>query len=273
MALGSSGGYVVEPLSAVVICYNEATRISSCLESLSWADEIVVVDSFSTDSTVEIARRFTDKVYQHAWQGYGAQKNIAVSLASHDWILSVDADEVVSRALASEIKELLEQPLRYAAYRIPRISFYMGRFLRHCWYPDYKVRLFSRQLAHWDSRSIHEAVRVQGPIGTLKGRLLHYSFPSIDDHIATIQTYTSLGAAECAQARSRFVVAKLLVSPVAMFLKLYVLKRGFLDGIPGLIASVLSAVHEFVKYAKYYELCMRTPSPRSNNHLEASSQK
>jgi len=259
----------VKPLSVVVICCNEAHRIGACLASVSWADEIVVVDSFSSDATVEIAGRYTDKVYRHEWRGYGPQKGLALSYASHEWVLSLDADEVVSPELAAEIQALLSSSPRYSAYRMPRMSFYLGRYLSHCWYPDYKVRLFSARAARWDGSRLHEGVLIDGPIGTLKGNLLHYSFPTLEDHIATIQEYTSLAAGELSRHKRPFLLLKLVGSPLVMFFKLYVVKRGFLDGVPGLVASVLSAFHEFVKYAKYYELRLSAVRPLEDKRREA----
>jgi len=243
----------MERLSVIVICYNEEHRIGACLASVSWADEIVLVDSFSTDRTVEIAGHYTFRIYQYPWQGYGRQKNIALSHASHDWILGLDADEVVSQELAREIQDILKGGPSCSGYRMPRMSFYMGRFLRHCWYPDYKVRLFSKERARWDGREVHEDIQITGQIGTLKGNLLHYSFPSLEEHIQTLQEYTTLSSEILWKNKKRFPLHKLLGSPLVMFFKLYLLKRGFLDGMPGLIASVMSAFHEFVKYAKYYE--------------------
>ncbi len=241
-------------LSVVIICLNEEAILEKCLSAVQWADEIVVLDSFSTDRTVEIARQYTTRVFQNEWQGYAQQKTLALSHASHSWILSLDADEVVSPELAEEIRSILAREPNLAGYRVPRMTFYLGRFLRHCWYPDFKVRLFQKALGRWSEHEVHESVLLEGPSGKLEHPLLHYSFPSIQDHLRTIQQYTSLGAASLARSGRSFSLARLLGSPLFMFLQQYVGKRGFLDGIPGLVASVLSAFHEFVKYAKLYEL-------------------
>ncbi len=241
-------------LSVVVICFNEEAILEKCLSAVQWADEIVVLDSFSTDRTLEIARQYTKQVFQNEWQGYGRQKALALTYASHPWILSLDADEIVSTALAKEIRLILGREKDLAGYRIPRMTFYLGRFLRHCWYPDFKVRLFQKARGRWSEDDVHESVLLDGPSGKLSHPLLHYSFQSLREHIATIQRYTSLGALSLARSGRSFSLARLLGSPLFMFLQQYVGKRGFLDGIPGLVASVLSAVHEFVKYAKLYEL-------------------
>lgn len=241
-------------LSVVIICFNEEAVLGRCLSAVEWADEIVVLDSFSTDRTLEIARRHTTRVFQHAWQGYAKQKTLALSYASLPWVLCLDADEVVSPELAREIRAVLSREPDVAGYRVPRRAFYLGRFLRHCWYPDFKIRLFQKNLGRWSDHEVHESVLLQGPAGKLEHPLLHYSFPSIQDHLRTIQEYTTLSAASLADAGRPFSLARLLGSPLFMFLQQYIGKRGFLDGIPGLVASVLSGFHEFVKYAKLYEL-------------------
>lgn len=246
-------------LSVVVICFNEEAILEKCLSAVQWADEIVVVDSFSTDRTVEIAQRYATRVLQNEWQGYAQQKAFALSLASHAWILALDADEVVSPDLAREIRSILAQETHLAGYRVPRMTFYLGRFLRHCWYPDYKVRLFQKALGGWSEHEVHESILLEGPCGKLEHPLLHYSFAGVRDHLRTIQRYTSLSAASLARSGRPFRLARMLGSPLFMFLQQYVGKRGFLDGIPGLVASVLSGFHEFVKYAKLYELEKRAP--------------
>jgi len=241
-------------LSVVVICYNEEAIIDKCLSSVKWADEIIVVDSYSTDQTVEIVKGFTDRVYQHEWQGYGKQKNLALFYASHPWVLSLDADEVLSAELIVEIRALLSRNRECKGYRLPRMTHYLGRLLRYCWYPDYKLRLFHKDYARWSEQEVHEEIVLSGPAERLKNPLFHYSFPTIADHIQTIQRYTTLGSEMLAGNERPFPWHRLLGSPVVMFVKLYIIKRGFLDGFPGLIACSLSAVHEFVKYAKMYEL-------------------
>jgi glycosyltransferase involved in cell wall biosynthesis len=250
-------------LSVVIICFNEEAILGKCLSAVKWADEIVVLDSFSTDRTLEIARQYTNRIFQSAWQGYSKQKTLALSYASHPWVLSLDADEVVSPRLAQEIQSLLAREPDLAGYRMPRMAFYLGRFLRHCWYPDFKLRLFQKELGRWSEHDVHESLLLDGPAGNLEHPLLHYSFASIQDHLNTIQQYTSLGAQSLARSGRSFSFARLLGSPLGMFLQQYVVKRGFLDGIPGLVASGLSAFHEFVKYAKLYELTKKEKGVRS----------
>jgi len=241
-------------LSVVVICYNEEGVIGKSLSSVQWADEIIVVDSYSTDGTLEIVRQFTHRAYQHTWEGYGKQKNRALTYASCPWVLSLDADEVVSPELGREIRDLLKKEPAETAFWIPRMTFYLGRFLRHAWHPDRKLRLFLKDHVKWGEEAVHERIHLNGPCGRRGHPLLHYSFESILDHLQTIQRYTTLGAEGLFREGRTFSLLRLLGSPIGMFLKQYLLKRGFLDGIPGLVACVLSGVHEFVKYAKLYEL-------------------
>ncbi|MEW6440804.1 MAG: glycosyltransferase family 2 protein [bacterium] len=246
----------MQKLSVVVLSYNEEAVLGKCLSSVSWAGEIILVDSYSTDRTLEVARRFTSRIYQHPWQGFGKQKNIALEHATGPWVLCLDADESVSPALAREIQEVLAEETPTAGFQIPRLTCYQGRFLRHCWYPDYKVRLFRKDRGRWKDEEVHEIVLLDGPSAKLRHPLFHDSFPTIADHVEIIQRYTTLGAHQLLRRGKGdpFPLHRLLGSPLVMFLKLYVLKRGFLDGLPGFVACVLSGFHEFVKYAKLYEL-------------------
>ncbi len=247
-------------LSVAMICYNEEAILEKSLSAVQWADEIVVVDSFSTDRTPQIARQYTDKVVQREWQGYGRQKNLALDLVTCPWVLSLDADEVVSPELAAEIRKLLAGRPDRAGYRIPRVSWYLGRPLRHVWYPDRKLRLFRTGQVTWGEESVHESLFLDGPEGRLSAPLAHYSFASIEEHIRTLQRYTTLGARDLLRAGRSFSFLRLLGSPLVLFVKQFFLKRGFLDGLPGLIACVLSGMHEFVKYSKLYELEKRGDS-------------
>jgi glycosyltransferase involved in cell wall biosynthesis len=251
----------MEKLSVTIISYNEEKNIRDCLESVQWADEIVVIDSFSIDKTIDICREYTDRVYQNKWPGFVEQKNFALTKASHNWILSIDADERVSDELGEEIKGLLSNSLKYDGYYIPRKTFYVNKWILHCgWYPDYKIRLFKKDKGRWEGTggtAIHESVKVNGRVGYLKGDILHHSFPTISSHLKTINSFTSISATENFKKGERTGILSILFRPIFNFFKMYILKLGFLDGIPGLIVSVLSSYHVFIKYTKMWELGLK----------------
>ena len=241
-------------LSVVVITRNEAANVRAALESVRWADELVVVDSGSTDETVCIARQIANRVTQHAWEGYGAQKNFASGLATHDWILSLDADERVSPGLAREIRALLDAEPTARGYRLPRVTHYLGRWLRSTdWYPDLQLRLYDRRAACWNNRLVHESVAVDGPVGRLQGELEHHAYRDISHHLQTIDRYTTLAARQMLREGRRAEWVDLTVRPPAAFLRNYVVRRGLRDGAPGLIVSLLNAGYVFLKFAKLWE--------------------
>ena len=239
-------------ISACIICYNEERKIEDCLKSLNAVvDEIVIVDSMSTDSTLEIAAKYTDKIIRQSFLGHGRQKNLAVGNARHDWILSLDCDERLSVRLADSILEIKGNLDRYDAYQMNRKTYYVYRFLNHCWYPDRKVRLFNRRKARWDDVAIHEKVVVDSSkIGLLQGDILHYSFDSISSHIQTIDRFTEISAAEIISGNKKITPFTPLGRALWTFVRMYILQRGFLDGFAGWVASALSFVHVFVKYSK-----------------------
>lgn len=249
-------------LSVIVITRDEAQQIAGALGSVTWADEIVVVDSGSRDETLALARQFTDRVVSHPWQGYGRQKNYAASLARHDWILSLDADERVSPELADEIRAVLRDEPPYRGYRMPRVTWHLGRWIRSTdWYPDFQLRLYDRRAARWTDRRVHESVDVQGPVGYLRHELQHYAYGDLADHLATIERYSRLAAEELDDQGRRASFWDLAVHPLAAFFRNYVLKRGFRDGIPGLIVSGMNAYYVFLKFARLWE---RQHGPRAN---------
>jgi len=239
-----------DAISAVVITRDEEDEIDACLASLAWADEIVVVDSGSTDRTVAIARRRAHKVRTLHFRGFTAQKRAATELAAGPWILSVDADERVTDELREEILAAIDGGVP-VGYRIPRLTWCLGAFVRHgMWYPDYKLRLFRKETGRWEGGKVHERVAVGGPVGTLQSPILHYSFRTIADHHATIDHFTRLGAEDLTAAGQGGSPWNLLIHPPATFLKSYVLRLGFLDGWRGLLIALLSAKHSFRKYAR-----------------------
>jgi len=243
----------MEKLSVTIITLNEEKKIRDALESVKWADEIVVVDSGSTDGTLDICREYTDRVYSNRWPGFVAQKNFATDKASHRWILSIDADERVTPELAEEIRRIIASPSA-DAYAVPRRVFYLGRWINHSgWYPDCKVRLFDRERCRWEGEQVHETVKVRGNAGYLRGDLTHYTFDSIEDHIRTMNSYTSLAAREYKKDRD-ITRTDLAFRPVFTFFKSYLIKKGYKDGMPGFIISAAAACHVFLKYAKTWEV-------------------
>jgi len=243
-------------LAVCVIAQDEEERIGACLASVAFADEIVVVDSGSTDRTVGIARAAGARVIERAWPGYVAQKNFALEQATTEWVLCVDADEQVSPQLAESIRNALATaPASVAGYRMARRTLYLGRWILHGgWYPDYKVRLVRRGRARWGGVDPHDRLEAEGPVGTLAGDLEHRTYRDISDHLRTIDRFTSVAAGEL-HARGRGVaLAGMLLNAPAKFLKMYVLKAGFLDGVPGFIVAALGSYYVFLRYAKLWEL-------------------
>jgi glycosyltransferase involved in cell wall biosynthesis len=239
-------------ISSIVITFNEEQNIRRCLESVApFSDEIIVVDSLSTDRTVEIAREYATRVVEHEWLGYGRQKQLALDQARGEWVFSIDADEVVSPELAEEIGSLAPD---CDGYEVPRLVWYLGRWIRHSgWYPGYVLRLFRRQAARFSEDAVHESVQLAGPRRRLRGDLLHYSYRDVAHHVAKINDFTSLAARQMDERGRRAGLVSLALTPGMEFLKVYLLRRGFLDGYPGLVVSTLHAWYVFLKYAKLRE--------------------
>jgi hypothetical protein len=251
------------PLSVVVIAKNEAARIEACLQSVSWADEIVVVDSDSSDATRDIARRFTSRVYEIPWRGFGPQKQAAVELATHDWILSVDCDERVTPDLATEICGILASNRPQDAYSVPRRTFLGTKEIRHCgWYPDRTVRLFDRRRARFSDQPVHERVIVEGRAAECKGHLLHYSFSGIEPLLSKLNHYSDLSALQMFEEGRKSSFLDFTVRPLFAFVHTYVLRLGFLDGVEGLEIATTTALLTFTKYIKLRELRGRGPEGR-----------
>jgi glycosyltransferase involved in cell wall biosynthesis len=248
-------------VSVTIITLDEAEHIAAAIDSAAWADEIVVVDAGSRDDTAGIARGKGARVTQRAWTGYVDQKNHAASLASNDWIFSLDADERITPALAAEILALLaSEPPRHG-YRAPRVTFHLGRWIRTTdFYPDAQTRLYDRRAARFRGRYVHESVAVDGPVGRLRHEIEHYSFRDLADQLDRINHYTTLAARQLYEAGRRTNALELIVHPPAAFLRNYILRRGLLDGTAGLTISVINAYSVFLKFAKLWELqrCSRS---------------
>ena len=243
-------------LSACIITYNEADRIEACLRSVSFCDEIVVVDSHSTDSTRELASALGARVIERDWPGYRTQKQFAVDAATNDWVLCLDADERVSTELRAEVEAARASPLaRYAGWSVPRITDYFGRFLRHGnAYPDRLTRLFDRRRGRWVGQEIHENTRVDGPVGRMRGHLEHFSYRNLSDHQARMQRYASLMARALYDSGKRCGLGKVLLNPQWRFVRGYVLRLGFLDGWRGLVFALIEANYVRRKYLELYVL-------------------
>lgn len=242
-------------ISAVLIAYNEAHRIEECLASLLWADEIVVIDSGSSDDTQAIARKYTDQVYDIPWRGFGPQKQAAVDHASHDMIFNIDCDERVGVELAEEILSLLKAEEIAAGYSVPRRTFVGCKEIRHCgWYPDRTVRLFDRTRARYSDDLVHERVVVSGTVAECRGHLLHYSFSGIDDMLKKMRRYTDIAARQLYRKGRRCRLTDLTFRPLFAFFKTFFLRSGFLDGVAGLTVAASNAMSVFVKYVRLREL-------------------
>jgi len=247
-------------ISAIVITFNEAHNISKALESLSWADEIIIVDAESTDRTAEIASRFTDRIFVRPWPGYSAQKNFAAEQAKNDWIFSLDADERVSPELRNALLKINDQSEPEAAgYETARRTFYLGRWIKHSgWWPDRKVRLYDRRRARWRGDFVHESLEVDGKIDQLGGELLHFTVRDASEHHLRMDRYTTLAAQELYNRGTHKSIGSLLLSPVIVFLRSYFFKLGFLDGVPGLAIARFAAHYEFLKNLKLWEMRSRS---------------
>ncbi|MES2962614.1 MAG: glycosyltransferase family 2 protein [Bdellovibrionota bacterium] len=244
-------------ISLAIICLDEAENIERCIRSVPFADEIVVVDSGSKDGTVEIAQRLGARVLQEPWRGFRDTKQLATDRCSHDWILSLDADEALSPEAQAEVEALLSSPEleKQDGYEFPRLTWNLGRWIRYGgWYPDRQLRLFNRKRASWKGGDhVHERVAAER-VGRLSARIQHWPFSTHAEQVATNNRYSGLGAQELQAKGKRFSIAKLVFKPWSKFMETYFLKRGFLDGLPGFIISVGAAYSVFLKWAKLWEL-------------------
>ena len=248
-------------LTAIVICGDEIDHIRTCLESLAWCDELIVVDSYSTDGTFEIAQAFATRALRRKWPGHRAQKQFALDCATKPWVLNVDADECVSRALRAEIEAVLAHDgAGYDGFEIPRLVEYLGRtWRRGGWYPDRKLRLFRRSHTRWGGIDPHERAEVRGRVGRLETALLHRTYDDVADHVETIDRFTTTAAVQRGGHPS---AEKLLLRPLARFARFYLWQRAFLDGFPGLFLAITASVYTYLKYAKQEERAASQPSGR-----------
>ena len=250
-----------EKVSACVTTFNEERNIARCLRSLTWCDEIIVIDSFSTDRTVDLCREFTENVHQHQWLGYIGQKNLARKIATQPWILFLDADEEVSDELREEIlRELEHNDGTFAGYQFPRMVNYLGKWIRHGeWYPDLKLRLFKKDKGRSGGQEPHDQVYVNGRIKTLKGHLFHYTYDDLHDHLETMNRFSTITAQEKFKAKSPSRCwSDMMFRPPLRFIKAYFLKGGWMDGWRGFLIACISSFGVCMKYAKLWELHLRS---------------
>lgn len=242
------------PVSVVVITKNEEKNIKDALESVKDFEEIIIVDSFSEDKTLEICREYTDKIFQHEWQGFAKQKQLAIDKTTLPWVLVLDADERVTEGLKNEILEKIKDDKN--GYFIPRKNFFLNRWIKHSgWWPDYTLRLFKKDRGKMQQREVHEKIIVDGKIGYLREPLIHYTYYSLDDFIKKMQIYASLSAEENFKftLSKKKIILKMTFSPFFTFFKMFILRLGFLDGLRGFILAVLYSFYSFLKYAKVWE--------------------
>lgn len=242
------------PISVSVICYNEEKNIERCLESVKWADEILILDSFSTDSTLDICKKYTDNIHQHKFDGHIQQKNRAIALCRNDWVFCIDADEVVSPELQKSILEINLQSTRFKGFAVPRKVFYLNKWINHGgWYPDYKIRLFNRNYGAWGGINPHDKVIVKGDIKKIKGDLFHYSYTDIAAHLTQVNKFTDIMAVEYGKLAKKPSIVNLTLRPFFKFIKMYFFRLGFLDGRRGFIIAVIASFYVFIKFVKLYE--------------------
>jgi glycosyltransferase involved in cell wall biosynthesis len=255
---------MIPKLSVVLITYNEQPNIRRTLESVQWADEIIIVDSGSSDATVSICREYTEKVFHQEWLGFGKQKNAAIDKASGEWVLSLDADEPVEVALAEELRCIIAAPQALDGYRIPRKTFFLGKQIRYGgWYPDRNLRLFRKGAGRFEERAVHEAIKVQGTVGNTRHAILHYAYPDLASYMSSINKYSSLAVnvmAEKGITRFKAGWVNILFRPVLTFVLKYFFRFGFLDGKHGLVLNLFHSYYVFAKYAKAWEQIKKADS-------------
>ncbi|MBI5476072.1 MAG: glycosyltransferase family 2 protein [Ignavibacteriales bacterium] len=242
-------------ISVIIITHNEESNIEECLKSINWIDEIIIVDSQSTDKTVSLAQNYTKNIFIKEWLGYSAAKNFALQQCKYDWVLWLDADERITPELAEEIKEIINiQNNNYSGYEVARRAYFLGKWIKHCgWYPGYVTRLFKKENVKFDDSAVHEKIIINGEISRLKNDLLHFTDDNLYHYLHKFNRYTSLAVEDLTRSRKIFSIYDIIVRPTFLFFKMYFIRKGFLDGMHGFILSLLSASYVFVKYAKLAE--------------------
>lgn len=248
-------------ISVAIVAMNEEDRLPACLESVQWGDEILLVDSHSTDRTRDVAREYGAQVIERDWPGFGEQKRFAAATVSHDWVFSIDADERVTPELQEEIRALRERGLEADGYTVPRLSWYLGKWVRHgTWYPDRQLRLWNRNKGNWNHKVIHERVEVDGHVVPLDGDIVHLPYHSLQDHLSVINRYTDVMVADMVRKGRKVRAYDMLTHPAMKFVRDYLIDGGFLHGWRGFIMSCLATHYTQMKYAKLW-LASRVPDP------------
>lgn len=238
-------------ISAILITKNEEANLERCLQSVSWMDEIIIVDSNSTDQTIEIAEKFNAKIYSPKWTGFGPAKQFALDKATGDWILSIDADEEISFTLKNEILQLLENDPPHEGYYIPRKTQFLGKWILFSgWYPDYVLRLFKRSCGRFTDVLVHEKVEVEGATGKLHNPMMHYSYPTLEDYLRKLDQYSTLGAEELFKKGKKCSPYFLAIKPPFAFLRKILIQKGWRDGWEGFLIAYLTSTGTLLKYAK-----------------------
>lgn len=242
-------------LSIAMITHNEEENIRVALDSVTWADEIVVVDAFSTDRTPDICRQYTDKVFSVEWLGFSEQKNKAVSMTTHEWIFILDADECVTEELRKEIEEIIKDKSSKDGYFVPRKNYFSGRWIKHGgWWPDYTVRLFRREKGSFEMREVHESIKINGRTGYLNHPIEHYTYRDSDDYRKRMRIYSTLAARELFKQGRRANILDITFRPVAAFFRMFFLQLGIFDGIYGIIIAYLYSLYTYEKYKKLLKM-------------------
>lgn len=242
-------------ISCFVVCCNEEKHIRRCLTSVSWCDEIIVIDSGSTDRTLEIAREYTDKVIHREWSGYVNQKRAGLEQCTQEWVLNIDADEEVSPELRREIEQIVTDGSSFDGYYMNRVVYYLGQWWRKGgWYPEFRLRLCRRSVTTWGGRDPHEKAIVPGAAAFLSGELHHYTYEDVTDHVARLNAHSSSAALSLLSEGQTSSLPKILVNPLIRFVKFYFLRKGYREGMPGLMVAILESHYVFLKYLKLWEL-------------------
>lgn len=240
-----------EKVSIIIITYNEEKNIACCLESVAWADEIIIIDSFSKDKTLKITKRYTDKIFQREWPGYSIQRNFGLAQATSEWIIFIDADERISSLLADEIKKGLRNGFEFDGYYLLRQSFYVGKMIKHGeWSPDWKLRLVKKEKAQWAGPRVHEQLLLNGRAAYLEGPIYHFTYRNIGQRLKKVNLYSSLFAQDATERGERVSLRELAWSPLERFRDGYWRKKGFKDGWPGLVIAALQSLEVFLRYLK-----------------------